>query len=222
MQNRTIMKSSDHFDIDEVIRLNLAGLSINGDNIESFFELAYNRFVIKYSELSENDKNEILLTGQLKGESQAEIAEVLTKETYIEFQLRRTERQLPQAKNPRNIQKLNLWQEYLQRILNNAPVQKESIANMIIHPKKREIAQVINGHCKNYKGTQLKILLSVLKELKLLDTSIKEGSFFRICSLELEGDNGSSSMFYKAHFQTHLHWDEYSEIKEMIGNLIEG
>jgi len=90
-------------------------LDIKGANIESFYNYRFNLFMFENSELTQKEKIEVILTGQLDGKTEITINKALSERTFIQDQIIRCEGYLNEAIRPDTREKLNIWIDYLKR-----------------------------------------------------------------------------------------------------------
>ena len=132
--------------LDQFLKFNFSNLNIKGTNIEKFYSIRFERFLFHNSELSFEQKMEVIATGQLNGKSEPTIQKVLSERNFIQHELVRSENYLKESIDPDNREKLLIWIDYLEQ---------RDKANAIIKPKVRKWDNPLVALYCVYSGFQI-------------------------------------------------------------------
>lgn len=97
---------------------------------------------------------------------------------------------------------------------------KETLSDIITHPKKTEITEGIKTQYKNIKGKRLKLLLMALQELNLLPKERIALKFHNLCKSEFDWDIASYQAMNDYQYNDYQDQTELDHMKQYLENLI--
>lgn len=97
---------------------------------------------------------------------------------------------------------------------------KETLSDIITHPKKTEITEGIKTQFKNIQGKRLKLLLMALQELNLLPKERIAHKFHKLCKSEFDWDIASYQAMNDYQYNDYQDQTELDHMKQYLENLI--
>lgn len=97
---------------------------------------------------------------------------------------------------------------------------KETLSDIITHPKNTEITEGIKTQFKNIQGKRLKLLLMALQELNLLPKERIALKFHKLCKSEFDWDIASYQAMNDYQYNDYQDQTELDHMKQYLENLI--
>lgn len=97
---------------------------------------------------------------------------------------------------------------------------KETLSDIITHPKNTEITEGIKTQFKNIQGKRLKLLLMALQELNLLPKERIAHKFHKLCKSEFDWDIASYQAMNDYQYNDYQDQTELDHMKQYLENLI--
>ena len=115
------------------------------------------------------------------------------------------------------VEELKFWEKNNDDALK---AKKETLSDIITHPKNTEITEGIKTQFKNIQGKRLKLLLMALQELNLLPKERIALKFYKLCKSEFDWDIASYQAMNDYKFNDVTDKPELCEMKQYLENLI--